>query len=145
MQPIEQWLSDLTNGECEMCPWPWVHVFLSVWCWSSSHISGPPPQLHPEGAGLVWQCWYGNAGIGKEGTHQLIQALTVNTTLNGGGLMLSKRCEKYATQCTEYITVMDRILYKIQATVRNYWMITTSHVSLCTNHQHKNVLGHIHL
>ena len=60
----------------------------------------------------------GHSYIGKEGTHQLVQALTVNTsitkatsTLNGGGLILPRRCEKYATQCTQYNTVKDRIWF----------------------------------
>ena len=56
----------------------------------------------------------GNDAIGKEGTHQLVQALTVNTsitkvTLYSGGLILPRRCEEYATQCTQYNTVKDRI------------------------------------
>ena len=54
----------------------------------------------------------GNGGIDKEGTHQLVQALTVNTSVGGRGLKLSKRCEKYATQCTQYHEVKERIDYK---------------------------------
>ena len=57
---------------------------------------------------------YGNDAIGKEGSHQLVQALTVNTSLTkvtpyDGGLTLPRRCEEYATQCTQYNTVKDRI------------------------------------
>ena len=57
---------------------------------------------------------YGNDGIGKEGTHQLVQALTVNTSINTyiyDGLGLPKRCEKYATQCTQYDTVKNRMYF----------------------------------
>ena len=51
--------------------------------------------------------------IGQEGTHQLVQALTVNTSITGGGgLRLPRRCEKYATQCTQYTTVKDRIQFQ---------------------------------
>ena len=57
----------------------------------------------------------GNDAIGEEGTHQLVQALTVNTSINIhlrlGGLSLPKRCEKYATHCTEYDTVKNSINY----------------------------------
>ena len=49
----------------------------------------------------------GNDAIGKESTHQLVQALTVNTS----NVILSRRCEKYATQCTQYNTVKDRIRF----------------------------------
>ena len=51
----------------------------------------------------------GNDAIGKEGTHQLVQALTVNTSITKYGLLLPGKCEKYATQCTQYNTVKDRI------------------------------------
>ena len=51
--------------------------------------------------------------IGKEGTHQLVQALTVNTSTTTSnifsGLILPRRCEEHATQCTQYNTVKDRI------------------------------------
>ena len=59
----------------------------------------------------------GNDAIGKEGTHQLVQALTVNTSIitkhsiYDGGLGLPRRCEEYATQCTQYNTVKDRIQF----------------------------------
>ena len=58
----------------------------------------------------------GNDAIGKEGTHQLVQALTVNTSLTKvtsyyGGLTLSRRCEEYATQCTHYQKVKSRIRF----------------------------------
>ena len=57
-----------------------------------------------------------NNAIGRDGTHQLVQALTVNTsiieaTLIYGGLRLPRRFKKYATQCTQYNTVKDRILF----------------------------------
>ena len=52
---------------------------------------------------------YGNDAIGKEGTHQLVQALTVNTSIYG--LTLPMRCKKYATQCKQYNTVKERILF----------------------------------
>ena len=60
---------------------------------------------------------YGNVTIGKEGTHQLVQALTVNTSITkatpygGDGLILPRRCKEYATQCTQYNTVKDRVKY----------------------------------
>ena len=59
----------------------------------------------------------GNDAVGNEGTHQLVQALTVNrsitkaTSYYGGGLKLPWRCEEYATQCTQYNTVKDRIIF----------------------------------
>ena len=54
---------------------------------------------------------YGNDGIGEEGTHQLVQALTMNTSISStpGGLTLPKRCGEYATQCTQYDTVKNRM------------------------------------
>ena len=57
----------------------------------------------------------GNDAIGKEGTHQLIQALTVNasitTSYGSGNLTLPRRCKEYATQCTQYNTVKNRIRF----------------------------------
>ena len=59
----------------------------------------------------------GNDAIGKESTHQLVQALTVNTSITKkgrgwfGGLLLPRRCKEYATQCTQYNTVKDRIYF----------------------------------
>ena len=51
---------------------------------------------------------YGNDGIGREGTHHLIEALTVNRSING--ITLSKQnCEKFAIQSEHYDTVKDRI------------------------------------
>ena len=41
---------------------------------------------------------HGNDGIGEEGTRQLVQALTVNTSIK---LWLPWRCEEYASQCME--------------------------------------------
>ena len=51
----------------------------------------------------------GNDGIGEEGTRQLVQALTVNTSINT--LYLPKRCEEYASQCMEYNAVKTRIVF----------------------------------
>ena len=58
----------------------------------------------------------GNDAIGKEGTHQLVHALTVNTSITkvtplGGGLTLPRRCVEYATQCTQYNTVKGKIRF----------------------------------
>ena len=53
---------------------------------------------------LGWLDLSGNDAIGEEGTHQLVQALTANTSIKCGGLRLPKKCKKYATQCTEYDT-----------------------------------------
>ena len=60
---------------------------------------------------------YGNDAIGKVGTHRLVQALTVNTSITkatpySGGLILPWRCKEYATQCTQYDTVKDRITFR---------------------------------
>ena len=52
-----------------------------------------------------------NGAIGKECTHQLVQALTVNISITYGNLILPKRCKEYAIQCTQYSTVMDRIYF----------------------------------
>ena len=58
---------------------------------------------------------YGNDAIGKEGTHQLVQATknknTSITTSCSSGLTLPRRCEEYATQCTQYNTVKDKIQF----------------------------------
>ena len=55
----------------------------------------------------------GNDGIGEEGTHKLVQALSVNTSVgaNHGGLRFPKRCEEYAKECPQYHTVKNRIIY----------------------------------
>ena len=55
----------------------------------------------------------GNNGIGEEGTRQLVQALTVNTSIVEwyGGLSLPMRCEEYATKCQQYSTLKDRIAF----------------------------------
>ena len=67
---------------------------------------------------LKWLNLSGNDAIGKEGTHQLVQALTVNTSITKvtsycdcDGLGLPRRCKEYATQCTQYNTVKDRIQF----------------------------------
>ena len=59
---------------------------------------------------LIWLNLSGNYAIGKEGTHQLVHALIVNTSVTYG-VVLPRRCKEYATQCTQYNTVMDRILF----------------------------------
>ena len=58
----------------------------------------------------------GNDAIGKEGIHHLVQALTVNTSIAKvnsyyGGLTLPRRCMEYATQCTQYKAVKDKIRF----------------------------------
>ena len=58
----------------------------------------------------------GNSAIGKSGTHQLVLALTVNTSIKVtsygcGGLTLPWSCEEYVKECTQYNTLMDRILF----------------------------------
>ena len=57
---------------------------------------------------LKWLDLSYNDAIGKEGTHQLVQALTVNTSITK---ILPMRCKEYATQCTQYNTVKDRITF----------------------------------
>ena len=45
--------------------------------------------------------------IGIEGTHQLVEALTMNThVVTTCGMTLPSKCEEYATQCTQYNTVV---------------------------------------
>ena len=54
-----------------------------------------------------------NDGIGEGGTHQLVQALTVNTSIREWcRLYLPRRCEEYATQCMQYDTVKNRMHFK---------------------------------
>ena len=53
---------------------------------------------------------HGNAGIGEEGTRQLVQAMTVNTSIK---LWLPNRCIEYASQCMEYDAVKTRVTYLI--------------------------------
>ena len=57
----------------------------------------------------------GNDAIGKKGVHQLVQALTLNTSITKagifGGVILPWRCKEYATQCKQYNTVKDRIRF----------------------------------
>ena len=64
---------------------------------------------------LKWLHLSGNNGIGKEGTHHLVQALTENTSITtsygSGDLTLPLRCKEYATQCTHYNTVKKRIRF----------------------------------
>ena len=58
---------------------------------------------------LWWLDLSGNDAIGEEGTCQLVQSLTVNTSIITHGLSLPKKCTEYATQCREYDTVKHRI------------------------------------
>ena len=58
--------------------------------------------------GLNLSC---NDAIGREGTHQLVEALTTNTSITTCGMTLPSKCEEYATQCTQYNTVKDRIKF----------------------------------
>ena len=56
---------------------------------------------------LVWLDLSGNDAIGEEGTCQLVQSLSVNTSISR--LTLPKKCTEYAKQCTEYDTVKNKI------------------------------------
>ena len=63
---------------------------------------------------LKWLNLSYNDTIDKEGTHQLVQVLTVNTSItisHGGGLILPNRCKEYVAQCTQYSTVKHRIRF----------------------------------
>ena len=55
----------------------------------------------------------GSNGIGEEGTRQLVQALTVNTSISKYGLSLPMRCnlKGYATKCRQYSTVENRMAF----------------------------------
>ena len=58
----------------------------------------------------------GNDAIHKEGTCELVHALTVTTYpewwwTQCGGLVLPKRCEEFATQCPEYVQVKTRVKF----------------------------------
>ena len=58
----------------------------------------------------------GNDAIHKEGTCELVRALTVTTCSEVlwrvyGGLVLPKRCEEFATQCPEYVQVKTRVKF----------------------------------
>ena len=58
----------------------------------------------------------GNDAIHKEGTCELVHALTVTTYPESwwtlwGGLVLPKRCEEFATQCPEYVKVKTRVKF----------------------------------
>ena len=52
---------------------------------------------------------YGNINIGEKGTHQLVEALTVNKSINI--LHLPYICEEYATQCQQYNLVKEKICF----------------------------------
>ena len=65
-----------------------------------------PEQVYPVGLNL--SC---NNAIGRKGTHQLVEALTTNTSITTCDMTLPSKCEKYATQCTQYNTVKDRIKF----------------------------------
>ena len=57
----------------------------------------------------------GNDRIGKEGTCQLVEALTVNSSIGRYGsadLTLPRRSEEYATQCPLYHTVKNKVNFK---------------------------------
>ena len=54
----------------------------------------------------------GNDGIGEEGICQLVQALTVNTSIRKDGLTLPGRCKEYATKCQHYSTVKNRVSFR---------------------------------
>ena len=55
----------------------------------------------------------GSNGIGEEGTRQLVQALTVTTSIsNYDGLSLPTRCREYATKCQQYSTVENRMDFR---------------------------------
>ena len=58
---------------------------------------------------LKWLELSGNDAISEEGTHHLVQTLTVNTSIHS--LTLPWWCKEYATQCTQYNTVKDRIWF----------------------------------
>ena len=63
----------------------------------------------------------GNDAIGKEGIHQLIQSLASITKEDRGyvcGLTLPRKCEEYATQCTQYKSVKDKIRFCNQSEVK---------------------------
>ena len=58
---------------------------------------------------LRWLYLSGNDVMSAVGTCQLVQALTVNTTVH---LTLPRRCGEYATQCPQYSQVKDRIGFR---------------------------------
>ena len=51
----------------------------------------------------------GDNGIGKEGTHQLVQALAVNKSVSQ--IILPRMCLQHASQCGEYNSVKERISF----------------------------------
>ena len=57
-----------------------------------------------------------NRTIDKDAIHQLVQALTVNTSITEDnifdGVVLPMWSKEYATQCTQYDTVKDRIQFQ---------------------------------
>ena len=56
----------------------------------------------------------GNDAIHKEGTCELVRALTTHSEwwwTYHGGLVLPKRCEEFATQCPEYVQVKTRVKF----------------------------------
>ena len=58
---------------------------------------------------LTWLGLYGNDGIGEEGTHQLVQALT--SISEGCSLSLPTKCKEYAKQCPQYHAVESSIVF----------------------------------
>ena len=56
----------------------------------------------------------GNDAIHKEGTCELVRALTTHSEwlwIHHGGLVLPKRCDEFATQCPEYVQVKTRVKF----------------------------------
>ena len=53
----------------------------------------------------------GNDAIHKEGTCELVHALTTRWWTLWDGLVLPKRCEEFATQCPEYVQVEARVTF----------------------------------
>ena len=53
----------------------------------------------------------GNDAIHKEGTCELVHALTTRWWTLWDGLVLPKRCEEFATQCPEYVQVKTRVKF----------------------------------
>ena len=61
---------------------------------------------------LVMLKFSNNYFIGEEGINQLVQALTVNTSIRRyDGLTLPMRCKEYAIKCQQYRAVKDRIRF----------------------------------
>ena len=77
-----------------------------------------------------------NPGIGEEGVHCLIQALTVNMSITSGGvydgLVLDTiQCTEYASMCPEYSRVRHRVSYYQDLP---QWSVDSSQTSSSTVH-----------